>query len=156
MYMDAQNSNTMGETMELQEKYQVRYKGRKGRKKLQAIEEEIQRLRQETGGRYDGYEEMKLVDEVTDDILSIPQIGCTACKYCTPGCPMSISIPDVFRTINTLRRYPDDWRSKNFYQGVASRGGKASDCIGCGQCEGVCPQHLHIIDLLKEASAILD
>ena len=53
-------------------------------------------------------EEMKLIDEVTEEILSIPQIGCTACKYCTPGCPMKISIPDVFRTINTLRRYPDD------------------------------------------------
>lgn len=101
-------------------------------------------------------EEMQAIDDVTADILSIPQIGCTACKYCTPGCPMSISIPDVFRTINTLRRYPDDWRAKNFYSGVASRGGRAGDCIACGQCEGVCPQHLHIIDLLKEASAILD
>lgn len=101
-------------------------------------------------------EEMKVVNEVTDDILRIPQIGCTACKYCTPGCPMQISIPDVFRTINTLRRYPDDWRSKNFYSGVVSRGGKATDCIACGQCEGVCPQHLPIIELLKEASEILD
>ncbi|MCR5624498.1 MAG: aldo/keto reductase, partial [Lachnospiraceae bacterium] len=62
-------------------------------------------------------EEFKVVDEVTNDILSIPQIGCTACKYCVDGCPMHISIPDVFRTINTLRRYPDDWRSKNFYGG---------------------------------------
>lgn len=101
-------------------------------------------------------EEMKAIDEVTADILSIPQIGCTACKYCTPGCPMNISIPDVFRTINTLRRYPDDWRAKNFYSGVISRGGKAGDCIACGQCEGVCPQHLPIIELLKEASGILD
>jgi len=101
-------------------------------------------------------EEMKLIDEVTEEILSIPQIGCTACKYCTPGCPMKISIPDVFRTINTLRRYPDDWRSKNFYRGVVERSGKAGDCIACGQCEGVCPQHLPIIDLLKEASEILD
>lgn len=49
-------------------------------------------------------DEMKIIDEVTDEILRIPQIGCTACKYCTDGCPMSISIPDVFRTINTLRR----------------------------------------------------
>lgn len=101
-------------------------------------------------------EELAIIDEVTDDILSIPQIGCTACKYCTPGCPMQISIPDVFRTINTLRRYPDDWRSKNFYSGLVQRSGKASDCIACGQCEGVCPQHLHIIDLLKEAAEILD
>lgn len=101
-------------------------------------------------------DEMKIIDEVTDEILSIPQIGCTACKYCTDGCPMHISIPDVFRTINTLRRYPDDWRAKNFYSGVASRGGRAADCVGCGQCEGVCPQHLPIIDLLKEAAGILD
>ncbi len=100
--------------------------------------------------------ELAIIDEVTAEILSIPQIGCTACKYCTPGCPMHISIPDVFRTINTLRRYPDDWRSKNFYRGLTGRSGKASDCIACGQCEGVCPQHLPIIDLMKEAAEILD
>jgi predicted aldo/keto reductase-like oxidoreductase len=101
-------------------------------------------------------DELKIIDEVTEEILSIPQIGCTACKYCCDGCPMHISIPDVFRTINTLRRYPDDWRSKNFYQGVVSRSGKASDCIACGQCESVCPQHLPIIELMKEAAEILD
>ncbi|MCR5168638.1 MAG: 4Fe-4S dicluster domain-containing protein, partial [Oscillospiraceae bacterium] len=33
---------------------------------------------------------------------------------------------------------------------------RASDCIACGQCEGVCPQHLPIIELLKEASQIFD
>lgn len=101
-------------------------------------------------------DEIKLIDEVTDELLSMPQIGCTACRYCCDGCPKKISIPDVFRTINTLRRYPNDWRSKNFYSGVISRGGKASDCIGCGQCERVCPQHLPIIDLMKEAAEILD
>ena len=84
------------------------------------------------------------------------QVPCTACRYCCDGCPMKISIPDVFRTINTLRRYPDDWRSKNFYAGLVSRSGKASDCIACGQCESVCPQHLPIIELMKEAAGILD
>jgi len=101
-------------------------------------------------------EEFRLVDEVTEQILAIPQIGCTSCKYCVDGCPMNISIPDIFRTINTLRRYPDDWRSKNFYSGLIDRSGKASDCIACGQCEAVCPQHLPIIELLQEAAGILD
>ncbi len=100
-------------------------------------------------------DELKIINEVTEDILSVPQIGCTACKYCCDGCPMKISIPDVFRTINTLRRYPDDWRSKNFYAGLIGRSGKASDCVACGQCERVCPQHLPIIDLMKEAAEIL-
>ena len=101
-------------------------------------------------------DEFKLVNEITEDILSVPQIGCTACKYCCDGCPKKISIPDVFRTVNTLRRYPDDWRSKNFYSGLVNRSGKASDCVGCGQCERVCPQHLPITSLLKEAAQILD
>ncbi len=101
-------------------------------------------------------DEARLIDEVTEEILSVPQIGCTACKYCVDGCPKKISIPDVFRTVNTLRRYPDDWRSKNFYSGLIERSGMASSCIACGQCERVCPQHLPIIELMREASEILD
>ncbi len=101
-------------------------------------------------------DELAIIDEVTEELLSMPQIGCTACRYCCDGCPMKISIPDVFRTINTLRRYPDDWRSKNYYEQLIQRSGKASDCVGCGQCEQVCPQHLPIVDLMKEASSILD
>ncbi len=102
-------------------------------------------------------EEKKLVTKVRDIMLNVPQIGCTSCRYCTSGCPMNISIPDVFRAVNTMSLYGDVFRPKAFYGGVIGQGhGRASDCIGCGQCEGVCPQHLPIIDLLKDAAGKLD
>ena len=102
-------------------------------------------------------DEKALVDQVRAIMLNVPQIGCTACRYCTDGCPMHISIPDVFRAINTMNLYKEEFRPKAFYGGLIGQGyGRAGDCIGCGQCEGVCPQHLPIIDLLKDASVRLD
>ena len=102
-------------------------------------------------------EEKAVVDEVTKIMLDIPQIGCTACKYCCDGCPMSISIPDVFRVVNTMTLYNEDFRPRAFYGGLVSSGhGRAADCIACGQCESVCPQHLPIISLMEEASEKLD
>ena len=102
-------------------------------------------------------EEKTLVDEVRTIMLNVPQIGCTACRYCTDGCPMNIAIPDVFRAVNTMDLFHETFRPRAFYGGLLSQGhGRASDCVACGQCESVCPQHLPIIELLKDASARLD
>ena len=102
-------------------------------------------------------QERAVIEEVRSIMLDVPLIGCTACRYCTDGCPQKISIPDIFRAVNTMTLYNDEFRPKAFYRGLLSQGhGKASDCIACGQCESVCPQHLPIIQLLKDASARLD
>ena len=102
-------------------------------------------------------DEQKAIEEVTAAMLNIPQIGCTACRYCVDGCPMRISIPDVFRAVNTMTLYNETFRPRAFYRGLVDTGkGRASDCVACGQCEGVCPQHLPIISLMKEAAAKLD
>ena len=103
-------------------------------------------------------QERATVDEVRRIMLDVPQIGCTACRYCTDGCPMGISIPDVFRSVNTMKLYNETFRPKGFYNGLVNAGktARASECIACGQCEGVCPQHLPIISLLQEASGLLD
>ncbi len=101
-------------------------------------------------------EESALINSVVEKMLDKPLIGCTGCRYCVDGCPANILIPDVFSAINTLRNFPGDMRPRFFYGGLKDRGAAADACLECGQCEAVCPQHLPIIELMKEASSILD
>ncbi len=100
--------------------------------------------------------EKEIIRKITAAVAEAEQIQCTSCRYCTPGCPMGIRIPDVFRALNTKRLYPADRRPLMYYGGLTADSGKASDCIACGQCEGVCPQHLPIIEYLKEAAEKLE
>lgn len=100
--------------------------------------------------------EQALIRRATGILLSKDTVQCTACRYCTDGCPMGISIPDVFKALNALRLYGEDGRPHFFYDGLVAHSSRAESCVACGQCEAVCPQHLPIISLLKEASEKLD
>lgn len=91
------------------------------------------------------------IDEVRKMMRALPLVACTSCRYCTEGCPMQINIPGVFRCVNDKIKFPN--RPMSRYGWATSKGGKASECIECGQCEDICPQHLPIRDLLKQAAA---
>lgn len=94
------------------------------------------------------YEAVTKVREILDQLGGIP---CTACRYCTDGCPKHISIPDLFGCYNDKVQF-NDWNSDYYYGVHTKSNGKASDCIGCRQCERVCPQHLPIVEHLKEVA----
>lgn len=99
--------------------------------------------------------EYQAIDQVVEILNQLGGIGCTACRYCTDGCPQKISIPDLFACYNAKKQF-NDWNSDYYYGVHTKNNGKASDCIGCGQCEGICPQHLPIIELLKEVSTAFE
>lgn len=95
--------------------------------------------------------EMQAVNDVRKVFSEINLIPCTACHYCTSGCPMNISIPELFSCYNHKVNF-HDWNQGYYYAQITRDGGKPSECIECGQCEGICPQHLEIIRLLKDVS----
>lgn len=100
-------------------------------------------------------EEFEACDKIADILHAQGGIACTACRYCTDGCPMHISIPDLFACYNAKKQF-NDWNSDMYYNIHTRDGNTASKCIGCKQCERVCPQHLTIVDYLKEVSKIFD
>lgn len=99
--------------------------------------------------------EFKAVEQVRNILKKQDNIPCTACRYCVEGCPKQIPIPSLFSCYNTQKRY-QDWNGKSSYQARTQKSGKASDCIACGKCEKVCPQHLPIREHLKEIAGMFE
>jgi predicted aldo/keto reductase-like oxidoreductase len=92
--------------------------------------------------------EREAVDRVCALLRAQDTVPCTACCYCTDGCPAKIPIPQLFSCLNSKRLF-EYWNSAYYYKVHTEKGGKASDCIGCGACEEICPQHLSIRELLR-------
>lgn len=83
-------------------------------------------------------------------------VPCTGCSYCTEGCPKKIAIPKYFALYNAdMQEIKDkDWTPQGeYYDRLTQTFGKAGDCVACGQCENACPQHLPIIQYLKDVAS---
>ena len=101
-------------------------------------------------------EEKDLVAKSAAIIKSKEKVPCTGCRYCTDGCPMKIAIPDYFKLLNRISMFGEGQlaSAKSIYKDRTEKEGhgKASDCVGCRQCEEHCPQHLPITEYLEEAA----
>ena len=94
------------------------------------------------------HRESAAIEQVWEILKRRNTIPCTACQYCVAGCPQHIRIPDLLACMNAREQYKGGG-SKFYYNVHTADHGKASDCIGCKQCEQACPQHLPITALLK-------
>ena len=100
--------------------------------------------------------EQAAVNEVTKIFLSQNLIPCTACRYCMEECPKGIRIPDLFALLNAKKRF-GNWNTDYYYSNIqTTEGTRAKDCLKCGKCEKICPQHLPIRSLLNDVSAEFD
>lgn len=100
--------------------------------------------------------ELVAVNKVQEIFHKMNMIPCTACRYCVEGCPKQISIPDLFAIMN-IKQLHHDWNADYYYEEVhTAPGRRASDCLKCGKCEKICPQHLPIRKLLEEIAKEFD
>ena len=99
-------------------------------------------------------EEFLAIERVRDVFRAQDLIPCTDCKYCTERCPKNIPIPAFFACLNGKRNFKN-WSADQYYSIITSSGVKPTDCIKCGLCESVCPQHLKIRDLLSQVEVTL-
>jgi len=101
-------------------------------------------------------EERAAVDKVTEIFRAQNLIPCTACRYCMEECPKGIHIPDMFALLNAKKCF-GNWNTDYYYNNIhTTEGTKAKDCLKCGKCEKICPQHLEIRKLLEDVSAEFD
>ena len=95
-------------------------------------------------------EEKQLLSEVADSMLS--WVPCTACRYCTEGCPKQLEIPKIIAAYNGVKH--GDMMASYSLEGC-DPAMDPTRCIGCGACTGICPQNIAIPDIMKEFAQML-
>ena len=99
-------------------------------------------------------EELRLMDDVRAAYLTRTRIGCTGCRYCMP-CPNGVDIPGAFSAWNNTSLYNINPRQDWAFRQMLEKGQTPDNCVACGACEAACPQHLGIIEGLKDAWSAL-
>ncbi len=98
-------------------------------------------------------EERVMLEEVEAEYRRLIEVNCTACRYCMP-CPHGVDIPRNFAVFNSYAMFDRSAAAKGGYNWIGDKE-KAHQCVDCGECEPLCPQHLPIRQDLKRVVAAL-
>lgn len=100
-------------------------------------------------------QELDLIDRVKAEYKKRIKVDCTNCGYCMP-CPNGVNIPDCFGRYNQAYLFEDIEGMKENYLRFVQEPQRASQCVACGECEEKCPQHLPIIEQLRDVVELFE
>ena len=103
-------------------------------------------------------EEYEIIDKAVEVLNKNIVVPCTGCSYCTKGCPINMPIPQYFALYNQKKALTGEFSSQfSYYNNLINASyPRAKECLGCGQCENACPQHINIRKFLKDVSDEFD
>jgi predicted aldo/keto reductase-like oxidoreductase len=103
-------------------------------------------------------EEREVYRRVVGVLNESYRIHCTGCNYCMP-CPRNVNIPGVFAAYNSSYSMGYILGMQQYSTSAApfaARTGSPWNCVKCGKCETLCPQHIPIIASLGKACQRLE
>ena len=95
--------------------------------------------------------EWKTLLSMAEDMTKNNTVPCTACHYCTSHCPQELDIPMLLNLYNEHA-----FTGGGFIAPIAlsaiQQDKQPTACIGCRSCEAVCPQQIHISEVMADFS----
>ena len=94
--------------------------------------------------------DMKVLDEIVEDMKKEKSLPCTSCHYCTSHCPAELDIPYLISLYNEAIMTGKGGFIAPMALGVLDDSKKPGACLHCESCEAVCPQQIKISDMMIE------
>ena len=96
-------------------------------------------------------QEWKMLLDMAEDMTKSNTVPCTACHYCTSHCPQELDIPGLLSLYNEHAFTGGGFIAPMALSAVP-KDKQPTACIGCKSCEAVCPQQIHISEVMTDFS----
>lgn len=95
--------------------------------------------------------EKDLLHEIAEKMIEKSGVPCTSCRYCIRYCSRHLDIPNLLELYNEFS-FSNGGFLAPMRIGAMKKEERPESCIGCRQCEKVCPQQIVISEIMSKFS----